>query len=239
MIKNDKHCVSRAGASDRMSRFWKSFGTLDTSLDCLFHAHLLCALSSVWHQCTYCSFHRKLSLQRTYVTLHSNEKWNTSRKGSTFIEISSYHWLAIWYKLCRTRICFLQEASFLNTFWQTWHWTSVLLWTSLMCLRKFTTVLSHTSHQLFLPRMTNRIEHNNTNASLTKTLIGRQRHKALPPVSVEGGLVTKCAFTRRALQVLGLCVDFAQVALHAARVQEFEADIALNLPFPTGACEPT
>ena len=64
MIKNDKHCVSLAGASDRMSRFWKSFGTLDTSLDYSFHAHLLCALSSAWHQCTYCSFHRKLSLQR-------------------------------------------------------------------------------------------------------------------------------------------------------------------------------
>lgn len=87
--------------------------------------------------------------------------------------------------------------------------------------------------------MTNRIEQSNRNASLTKPLICRQRHKALPPVCVEGGLVTKCALTRRALQVLGLCVDFAQVTLHAPRVQEFEADIALNLPFPTGACEPT
>ena len=173
------------------------------------------------------------------VTMHSNKKSNSSRRGSTFIEISSYHWLAIWYKLCRTRMCFLQEASFLNTFWQTWHWTSVLLWTSRMCLRKFTTILSHISHQLFLPKMTNRIEQSNRNASLTKPLICRQRHKALPPVCVEGGLVTKCALTRRALQVLGLCVDFAQVTLHAPRVQEFEADIALNLPFPTGACEPT
>ena len=81
MIKNDKHCVSRAGASDRMSRFWKSFGTLDTSLDCLFHAHLLCALSSVWHQCTYCSFHRKLSLQRTYVTLHCIQMKNETHQG--------------------------------------------------------------------------------------------------------------------------------------------------------------
>ena len=65
MIKTDKHCVSLAGASDRRSRFWKSFGTLDIWLDCSFHAHLLCALSSALHQCTYCSFHRKLSLQKT------------------------------------------------------------------------------------------------------------------------------------------------------------------------------
>ena len=51
-------------------------------------------------------------------------------------------------------MCFLHEASFLNIFLQSWHWTSVLLCTSLMCLVKFTTVLLQVSHQLFLPRNT-------------------------------------------------------------------------------------
>ena len=69
---------------------------------------------------------------------------------------SRYQLLTNWYTLCRTRMCFLHEESFLKTFWHTSHWTSVLLWTSRMCLRKFTTVLSHIWHQLFLPKMTNR-----------------------------------------------------------------------------------
>ena len=51
-------------------------------------------------------------------------------------------------------MCFLHEASFLNIFLHSWHWTSVLLCTSLMCLVKFTTVLQQDSHQLFLPRNT-------------------------------------------------------------------------------------
>lgn len=51
-------------------------------------------------------------------------------------------------------MCFLQEASFLKIFLQISHSTSMLWWTSRMCLLKFTTVLLHKSHQLFLPRNT-------------------------------------------------------------------------------------
>ena len=89
MIKNDKHCVSLANVSDRMSHFWKSFGTLDIWLDCSFRAHLLCALSSAWHQCTYCSFHRKLSLQRTYVTMNSNENQSHQGKGQILLRFQA------------------------------------------------------------------------------------------------------------------------------------------------------
>ena len=99
---------------------------------------------------------------------------------------------------CAERACvFLHEESFLKTFWHTSHWTSVLLWTSRMCLRKFTTVFSQTSHQLFLPKMDLTVNCGKRWSLLS--LVCMKRHEAFPTMSIKRGFIAKSPRARGAL----------------------------------------
>ena len=159
--------------------------------------NVLIAISTVNRPCKklishVCGGARELAAMVVDLKKRSQNQWIRN-----ILLLSKYQWLTNWYTLCRTRMCFLHEESFLKTFWHTSHWTSVLLWTSRMCLRKFTTVFSQTSHQLFLPKMDLTVNCGKRWSLLS--LVCMKRHEAFPTMSIKRGFIAKSPRARGAL----------------------------------------